>query len=174
MLHSQSFTQDNFPWLHTGRRAEKHATRVSIDSPSLWDCGTPREKPSRRCEGWWPQRAAGTPHGPSGQGLAARAHPTAPARSRQPGRRHRGSPSPRERAPPSAHGWARAGLWELGTSPTGMSLGQGLTVAEFKWDCSVWIEGYGRTHKDRSWYYKHPSEHSSAVNFLVEPDVFCH
>lgn len=68
----------------------------------------------------------------------------------------------------------RAGLWDLETSPAGVSLRRRLTAAECKWDCSVWVEGYSRTYKDYSWYFKHPSEHNNAASFLLEPDIFCH
>ena len=57
-----------------------------------------------RCSGgyWLPRPGASSsrhsPRSPSGQGLAARACPTTPARSRA-ARGHQGSPSPRHRAP---------------------------------------------------------------------------
>lgn len=68
--------------------------------------------------------AVGAPHGAAGQGSAARACPTTPARSRG----HRGSPTWGQARP-----WAqlrgpraRPGCGEWETSPAGASLGQGL------------------------------------------------
>jgi len=96
---------------------------------------------------WGCEWAWGTPPGGSGQGLAARDHPTAPARSRAGGAL--GQPPPpasgsslgmgmgwgqaRTRARgwawlSEAHGWAGQGCGELQTGPAVASLGQGLAA----------------------------------------------
>lgn len=138
------------------RRPEDGTTRASISIPSLWDCTTWREKPSGPLPGLV---ALGGRDG-------SRDSPWGPLRAGF------GSQSPSH--PPPMGPWVvRAGLWDLETSPAGVSLGQRLTAAECKWGCCLWAGGYSRTYKDHSWYFKHPSE-NNATNFPVEPDIFCH
>lgn len=78
----------------------------------------------------------GDPGGASGQGLAARTHPTTPARSRA-AREPWGSPSPGHRAPPWGQGWAEA---RLGRRPAGLGRAgdQHRCGAAGNWDWRLW------------------------------------
>lgn len=90
------------------------------------------------------------PGGVSGQGLAARTHPTTPARSRA-AREPWGSPIPGHRAPAWGQGWAEAGPgravglqgWgELETNTAAVLLGTGTEGSgEAKWGPGPWAGG---------------------------------